>query len=308
MDARLLNLSHSSILALHECPRKFELYRLGAVAEVIIEESPIESLTFLYGHIVGEGIQLALQNQTEDQIIWSSFLRWNLDLFARDDKRNKDFWQAITAVKKFIYQVRNGELADYDLVYFDGKPAVELSFIIELPGGFKYRGFLDAALQHRYTQEVVVLENKTTGATTFNQAQYKNSFQAIGYSVVLDHIFPALSSYKVLYAAYLTKQEDFVTVMFEKTLLQRAVWLQELLIETHTIELYARANLFPRHGESCFRFNRECQYFHCCHMSTEHMVAPLTQDTLDKLSEDEAKYQIRVTFQDLINSQLAKQD
>lgn len=308
MDARILNLSYSSLLTLHQCPRKFQLYRCSAQSELTIQETELESITLLYGTVVGNGVQFALQGLSEDEIIWRSFLSWNQDLFARDHKRNKDFWQAITAIQKFIYQVRNEALADYELVYFDGKPAIELSFLIELPGGFKYRGFVDAVLQHKYTGEILVLEHKTTGARAFNSAQYKNSAQAIGYSIVLDHIFPGLSSYSVLYAVYMTQLEEYVSVPFTKTLLQRALWLQELLFDTQIISMYENSGVYPHYGESCFIFGRECKYFHCCHMSTEHLVEPPTQKTLDDMQAEYETYQITVSFQDLISSQLAKQD
>jgi hypothetical protein len=114
-------------------------------------------------------------------------------------------------------------------VHYEGKPACELSFAIYLPDGFIYRGFVDAVLRNRKTGAVRVLECKTHSGTTINPATYKNSAQAIGYSIVLDAIFPELSSYDVLYHAYSSKREEYEMIPFEKSYYARALWIRELL-------------------------------------------------------------------------------
>lgn len=58
IDPRILNLSYSSLLSLHSCPRKLQLDRLGSVKESV--ESISETITFSYGQIVGLGIQMSL--------------------------------------------------------------------------------------------------------------------------------------------------------------------------------------------------------------------------------------------------------
>lgn len=304
MDKRIQNLSYSSLLTLHTCPRKFQLYRLNA--EVTADEDIPGSVTFAYGHSVGEGIQHILTGFSLADTMWKLFLSWDIDLLAENPKQNKSFWGALVAIQQFASMYENGYLEGYRLVYYQGKPATELSFVIHLPDGFKYRGFVDAVLRHEITKEVLVLECKTTNATNVNPAQYKNSAQAIGYSIVLDAIFPTLSAYKVLYLVYQTKSEEFVQLPFDKSYYSRALWIRELLLEIEVIKLYEGAEIYPMHGESCYSFFRECEYLQTCTLSTERLTSKLRPEEESKLDEQLKDFQIHISIEDLITAQIAK--
>lgn len=300
-DYRIRQLSYSGILTLHSCPRKFQLYRLRTTHRA--EESLKSTITFAYGHIVGEAIQLALEDKSEQEIIWRMFLGWHTDLAAEDEKLNKSFWQAVIALKRFIALRDQGFLQEYELVWYNGKPACELSFAVLFPDGFRLRGFVDAVLRNKLTGKVVVLECKTTGSTTTNPATYKNSAQAIGYSIVLDSIFPDLSSYEVLYLIYNTKSGEYLPIPFQKTYLQRALWIRELLLDIEMIKLYEEAEVYPMHGESCYSFFRECEYLNTCQLSTQYLTKPCTPE-----EEDKTDYQVTLTLEDLLDTQLRKAD
>lgn len=304
IDPRILNLSYSSLLTLHTCPRKFQLYKLNSKVE-LVEDVP-GSITFAYGHAVGAGVQGVLEGKTIEQITMEEFIRWDVDLLAENTKQNKSFFGALVAINQFKSMYDNGYLDGYEIVQWNGKPACELSFVIHLPDGFKYRGFVDAVLRHRVTGEVLVLECKTTNAANVNPAQYKNSAQAIGYSIVLDTLFPELSSYKVLYLVYQTKSESYVQLPFDKSYYSRALWIKELLLDLEVIKMYDRESIYPMRGESCYSFFRECEYLQVCTMSTQHLVDPLTQQGLDKISAQLEQFQIHVTLEQLIESQLTK--
>jgi PD-(D/E)XK nuclease superfamily len=304
VDPRIQNLSYSSLLTLHSCPRKFELDRKQSIKET--GESESDTITFSYGQIVGLGIQLALESKPYEEIIWQMFLGWKPELFADNPKQNKSFAAAVYAVDKFIAMRSGGYLEGYSLVYYDGKPACELSFLITLPNGFKYRGFVDAVLQHDETGEVIVLECKTSSATTLNPATYKNSAQAIGYSIVLDAIFPELSSYRVLYLIYSTKSLSYDQLEFTKSYVQRARWIRELVLDVDAITSYETSDLYPMRGESCFTYFRECQYMGLCQMDTSRLIAPISHDQARQIKEKNLEYQIQITLDDLINSQLSK--
>ena len=304
MDPRLLNLSYSGLLTLHSCPRRFQLSRLNADTQAI--EDLDSSITFAFGHVVGHGIQLHFEGYTEEQIIWTLFLEWQVDLFAENQKQKKSFWLAIAAVQNFLWMRTNGYLADWELVYVDSRAAVELSFAVQLPNGFRYRGFVDGVLRNITTGEVMVLECKTSSIANLNPAQYKNSAQAVGYSVVLDDMFPDISSYQVLYLVYLTKSTAWESLPFSKSYLQRALWIQELLLDCEVISLYEQTGVYPMRGESCFSFYRECEYMQTCTLSTEYLVQPLTEVELAALEVKESQYQVVVTVEDLIRSQLAR--
>lgn len=299
IDYRIRQLSYSSILSLHSCPRKFQLYKLRTTAK--LAESEKSSITFAFGHTVGLGIQLALEGWEWKLILLRLFLTWNAPLFAEDDKMKKSFWEAILAVQKFIAMRESGLLQDYELVEYNGRPATELSFCINFPDGFRYRGFVDAVLRRTTDGKVLVLECKTTGSTNVNPAMYKNSAQAIGYSIVLDVLFPEVSSYEVLYFIYQSKTRDFSQLPFTKTYLQRALWIRELLLDIETIKAYEGAGVYPMHGESCYSFFRECEYINTCTLSTKYLTKPCTEGDIDK-----TEYQVNVSLIDLLESQLEK--
>lgn len=302
IDPRLKQLSHSSRTTLHKCPRKYQLYRLNSKEGG--EEDINQSITFAYGSAVGVGLQSTLENKTEDQILMDVFLAWDTDLLVENTRQKKSFWSAVFATQRFML-IRNeqGYLDEYELVYYEGKPAVELSFRIHLPDGFTYRGYVDAVLRHKETGKVLVLEAKTTSGTA-NSAQYKNSGQALGYSVVLDKIFPELSSYEVLYLVWETKSTEYTEFYFEKTLLMRALWLQELLIDTLHVQMYEEYGAYPMHGEACYDFFRECEYLTLCTLSTDRLVKPFTEAMLNKIQEEE--YTFELDFFDLVSAQLEK--
>lgn len=299
IDYRIRQLSYSSLLTLHSCPKKFELYRKRSTFRT--EESIKSTVTFAFGHVVGEAIALTWQGIDLDTIIWKMFIGWHTDLANRDEKLDKSIWSAIFAVQKLHAMRAAGFLADYELVYYNGQPATELSFAIDLPDGFRLRGFVDAVLKSKTTGKVIVLECKTTGATSLNPATYKNSAQAIGYSVVLDVIYPELSSYEVLYLVYQTKDKEYTPIPFEKSYLQRALWIRELLLDVDTIKLYDLAGVYPMRGESCFTFFRECEFFNTCTLNTKYLTKPCTEEEADTTD-----YQIKLSIIDLLDIQLKK--
>ncbi len=303
-DPRIKQLSYSSLLTLHSCPRKYQLYKLNTKIERP-EDLPA-SLTFAYGHAVGKGIQDILEGKTESQWLIEMFLEWDVDLLADNPRQNKSFWGAVVALRQFASMYSEGYLDGYELARYQDKPAVELSFVIHLPDDYKYRGYVDAVLQHKDTGKVLVLEVKTTNSSAVNPAQYKNSAQAIGYSIVLDALFPALNAYEVLYLVYQTKAESYVQLPFEKSYYSRALWIRELLLDIETIKMYEETSIYPMRGESCYSFFRECEYLNVCTLSTSRITEPPSPTLEDELKEQLDEFQIQITLEDLIQAQLAK--
>jgi len=114
MDTRLRQLSYSSLLTLHSCPRKYQLDRLQAPKQD--DESNKTSVTFAFGTIVGLGIQLAFENKSEEYILWEMFQMWDIDLLEDNPKQAKSFWLAVIAVQKLIVMRESGFLKDLELV------------------------------------------------------------------------------------------------------------------------------------------------------------------------------------------------
>lgn len=302
-DPRLKLMSYSSNLTLHKCPRKYQLYKLKAVDDDMDPEAASnQNLTFAFGHVVGEGIQDVLDGMEESQVIWRMFLGFHANLEDRNEKQNKSFYLAVAAIQRFISLRANGFLDDYELLTYNGKPAKELSFRIHLPNEFKYRGSVDAVLRHKTTGKILVLECKTSSSNTLHATQYKNSAQAVGYSVVLDVIAPEVSSYEVLYLVYLTKDMAYEQLKFTKTYLQRATWIQELLLDVETIKLYQSTGVYPMRGESCMDFYRDCEYLNQCNLSTHLITTPFTEESV----LDDKEYDVELTLDQIIEGQMNK--
>jgi RecB family exonuclease len=217
------------------------------------------------------------------------------------------------AVERFISMCNAGYMRDWSLCTYQKTPdsnpipATELSFIINFPDGFTYKGFVDAVLQHNETGEVMVLECKTTSANAVAAAAYKNSAQAIGYSIVLDALFPSLSSYQVQYLIYKTKSKDYDVMQFEKSYLDRALWIRSLLLDIDTIKMYESASIYPQRGESCNQWMRECEYFGLCSLATESITEPLTGEESKLIQNRNANdFMINLHITDLIAAQLER--
>lgn len=298
LDPRVSRLSYSSLLTLHACPRKFQLYKLETVDESIAD--PSEAVTFAFGHAVGTGMQSYLEQKDEDEILWDMFLAWDANLLMENEKQNKSFWSAMEAIEKFQYLKLT---KDYTLATYNGKPAVELSFKIVFPDGFVYIGFIDAVLIHNFSGEVIVLENKTTSGNRVEPQMYKNSAQGTGYSTILDIIVPECSAYKVLYCVYKTKDQEYVPMPFPKNRKHRADFLLELSLDVEVIKFYATAGHFPMRGESCYNYFRPCEYFGKCDKPTVFFERKLSQKTLDKWKNE--TFDIVVEFTDLVAAQVA---
>lgn len=291
---RLLNLSYSSLLTLHACPRRFQLDKLQNTQEI-----SRTSVTFAYGHAVGTGIQSILQGHTREEALWNMFLSWDTDLLEEETRSKKSFWEAVYAMEKFIVLYQSTDLHDYELASFNGVPAIELSFRIAALNSFVYRGFVDAVLMHRETGEVIVLEIKTTSLRNLDEAQYKNSSQALGYSVILDAVAPGRSSYRVLYLIYKSGEREFELMPFDKSYSSRANWIHDLIMDTDQILYYEEQGRYPTRGESCYSFFRQCEYFNLCTLPTDRLV---NWETLTVPEEE--TFTINVSLVDLIDSQL----
>ena len=300
----LRTLSYSGLLTLHNCPRKFELQRL--MPRTRVQEDDAGHLSF--GTVVGNGIQEYLISGRLDRAIFRAFLDWkeaiDEDKAARS---NKTFWHAVRAIEKFV-EFKNTYLRAYDLAVFEGKPATELGFDIDFGEGFHYRGKIDALLIHRIKKEFLVLECKTTGLTVVDEAMYKNSSQALGYGLVIDKVAADLelsNSYEVLYPVYKTRQFEWHEFKFPKSAVQRAAWLQAILIDCGQISQFAEINYFPTHGESCYSFGRQCQFFGMCTLSNQTLFG----DSLDSVEikfDKPTEYPFKFSIQELIAAQLEK--
>jgi hypothetical protein len=299
MDDRLKRLSHSSLSLLHSCPRKYELTKLSdPEALEDLEDLDIkQKLTFDFGAMVGDGCQKVLAGVDLETITFLAFSKWSTGLYDFNPIQKKSFFHALIAIEQFKHLYDSGAiLADYKLYSED---SCELSFRIKLPNDFTYRGFVDAVVKNSASNKVAVLEFKTSSATNISSALYQNSFQGIGYSIVLDKLAPGLQNYTVYYPVYCTKKSEWEIFEFEKSYAARAIWIRQLLLDVEIVSLYHEQRLFPTNGNSCYSFYKECAWFGVCHLENRNLVSKI------KVTEPEPDglYQYELTLAELITAQ-----
>lgn len=299
IDSRLKLLSHSSCCLLHSCPRKYQLQKLWPVYE---KDATVHTE---YGKMFGAGIQAILCGANIQDAIIEASLQWSLDIY--DTEKEKSFWHCINAIIKFQDELPDTILSQYKVVYWNGKPASELSFMIELPDRFYYRGYIDILLEHKFDGSLLVVDAKTSGANYISSYKYQNSAQAIGYSIVIDAIRPNTTSFSVCYFEYLTGLNKFVDHIFVKNYLERAYWIRNLLLDIELIKLYSSYDDWPMHGESCGGFGKyHCQFIDTCTMMTKNLVGNkiVYVDPIQLDYDANKDYTIKVKLIDIINSQL----
>lgn len=266
--------SYSILQELHACPRRLLIQRYAADSGE--QDSPVENIHFAFGHSVGAGVQSLLQTGNLQTALLNSFLAWRIDFNARLDKKKKSIWEASIAVEKFNLILQES-LAEWELVVVNGKPAIELAFELDCGNGYYHYGHIDAIIRNKATKEVAVLELKTTGLTSAEEALYGNSSQALGYSVILDTIFPGLTSYEVFHMVYSSTEREWTALPFLKTTGHKAEWIKDLLLDQAVLEKYQELQFYPKRGESCFNYFRRCDYYGICNTLPDKEL-PMLED------------------------------
>lgn len=256
--------SYSQRLILHACPRKYQLamHRANQEGE---SELAGTNLDFAFGHAVGAGVQNWLLTKSLAKAGLNASLAWSAGFHDRKDRAKKSLWESIIAVGKFV-EFFEQELEEWELMHLpNGKPAIELSFSLRTNSGYRDYGHIDIVLRHRYTGRLAVLELKTTEREP-EEAQYANSSQALGYSVMLGAVYPEIAEYDVIYCVYSSALREWNLLPFGKTLLSRAEWIKDLLLDHSALDTYHEIGFYPKRGESCFDYRRRCEFFGECNI------------------------------------------
>lgn len=310
MHPNLQKLSHSSQLLLEACPRLFELDRLSQREDLRGEDVHMD-----FGHLVGSMVQNYLVTGHKPDAIWEAFLSYprsllqeDLDLEQLEKQNKKNFFFAMQALDKFA-ELRDTELRNYYVPQFGEKPATELGFLINCPGGFQYRGKLDALLIDKQSGRYACFECKTTGSNYLHEALFRNSGQGIGYSAVVDAVASSLdlqqrSSFPILYPVYQSKKMEWKLFEFMKSRSTHANWIRHMLRSIQHVSEYAEDDYFPMHGQSCFHYNRACRFFEACEMQTKHVVGPMEKVVVKK--DKEGEYPFVFSLDELIEAQMEK--
>jgi hypothetical protein len=261
-----------------------------------------------FGGIVGFGVQDWLSFRDMRRTLLRMLSKWQRELEEDSEKKQgKTFFHAVNAVEKFPTFAME-EFGDYKLVDINGKAATELGFIISCGDNFYYRGYMDALLYSGVANRFAVLENKTT-ASQANEAMWANSNQGLSYSVVVDKIAnligaPPTDSYDVIYSVYKTSEKKWEAFRVQKNYTEKAEWLQQILLDISILQMYDNANAWPKHGEHCYNFFRQCEYYGVCGMSDQYLIGD--PDAVEEIKELEQDYDFVFTLGELIDTQLEK--
>ncbi|CAN5950704.1 unnamed protein product [Sphagnum jensenii] len=299
LNLRLL--SHSGIQSFNSCARKFELTKLSQKPRIIEDEAG----HLAFGTVVGNGVQEYLITGDLNKAIFRVFLDWKESIDSDlGEKKNKTFWHAIRAIQRFV-NFRDTVLSEYELAYFEEKPATELGFSIAFGNGFFYRGKIDALMRHKYNGHYLVVEVKTTGYSVVHEAMYGNSNQATGYGLVIDKVAAdrgKQNSYYVLYPVYKTGDMAWTSFKFEKSNTQRALWLQGVLYIVNHIAQYSENEYFPTNGDACFSYGKACNFYGICGYSNTLLLDANASPKFDK----DGEYYFQFDLMDLIEAQQKK--
>lgn len=301
--ANAANLSFSNLETFCSCPRKYELHKLSSQ---LTQEQLETNINFCFGHAVAAGVQHYLAFGDEQEAIKQTLFAWNADLLLEDEKKkDKSIWSAIGAVQIFIGQYAD-QFHEWEVAHFKGKPAIEFSFKVDLQNSYFYFGHVDLILVHKTTKQLMVVELKTNGSNTINDAMYSNSPQALGYTIILDQLAAELESpeqFLVFYLIYKTKTKEFISMPFPKTSLHKANWIRTLLLQCEELDRYTEAGFFPKRHSGCFVYQKQCPYYGVCDMSNKSLT-PYASLADIKFPSEEVSEDYQFKLIDLIQTQI----
>lgn len=288
-------LSEHAIQVLNTCERKFQLDRMLMPATYFDndgESSPV----LIRGTAFGAGVQDYLLHGDMEHACFVCWMEYYPEVY--DEQKKIYLWRTINNLRcaqDELDKIRQR----YTVAVFDGKPAAELSFRLDIDDKWYYVGYIDLVLFDKLLNIYVVLEIKTTAYKLIDlQPMYKNSGQALGYSIIIDKIVgERQSKYGVLYFVCRDQQganfvPDIYTFPFTKTLLDRLRWFYTIGLDVQRLNTMLDNELFPMRGNSCVHFNRVCPHYGTCTLQSS--------DVPRKVEEDTNVYQFRYKLDEVI--------
>lgn len=288
-----VRLSHSTMELINTCERKFQMEKLLESGK-----ERDSSADTIFGSAYGVGIQDYFVNGDREQALYKTWLAYYPQL--ETDKKNQA--KCINAVECSFNAVDN-ILEEYEVVYYEGKAAEEVSFCLLTDLPYYFVGYLDLVLKNKWTGKYIALDVKTTGLELANlDPIYKNSAQLIGYSIVVDAVAgEEQAEYDVMYFVCQTGRgyTPSVTILkYTKTLLDRLNWFLSLALDMERLERMKSLNIYPMRGSQCNTWGRACKFFGVCQMHSA--------DYPKLAEEDINEYQFVYNLQDLIDNHVER--
>lgn len=295
MAINRIRLSHSYQDTLHTCERLYQIERLLSGAQSIREAAPLSR-----GHAFGKGVQVYMLTGDMDKALYHAWLAYWPQIEQRPKVSLHRTLHALMCAQRDLDALRE----KYEVVDFNGQPAVELGVKLNIDEVFYWSGAIDLVLRNKETGLIVVFEIKYTHYWMDVEAMFYNSGQGLGYSIALDPIVgEEVTHYGVLYficqdAKPKPQEIQFHVKEWEKTLKDRLKWFITLGLDVERIKRMRQLNHFPQRYQSCIRFNRICEQFGTCGLTTGEQER--SQET------DRYEYAFEFNLDDVIKNHLER--
>lgn len=274
----MIRLSDSALNTLHTCERKFQLERL-LVSEFEKKDYPATVL----GKAYGAGCQSYLAYQDKERAIFDLYMAYYP--IEEDDIRTEEV--AISMLLASIPTMDN-ILLDWEVLVYNGKPAIELSFRLNIDSTYYFVGYIDVVLQNRWNSRCAVLDVKSTSLKLHDLSPlYQNSGQLLGYSIAIDALAGEdKSEYDVLYlVGQLGSGNGFSPnikfLTFPKTPQDRLNWFITLTLDVEHLRNMRENNVFPLRGSSCLQYMRPCVHLGTCNLHGLDEYKEEEEDTIE---------------------------
>ncbi len=155
----MIRLSHSALDTLHTCERKFQLERL-LVSDYEKRDYPATVL----GKAYGAGCQSYLAYQDKDRAIFDLYMAYYP--VEEDNKRTEEV--AVSLLLASIPTMDN-ILLDWEVLIYKGKPAIELSFRLDINSTFYFVGYIDVVLRNKWNNRCAWQKIRLMPPTAQNQ-------------------------------------------------------------------------------------------------------------------------------------------
>lgn len=275
--SRSYRLSDSSLSILHTCERQYQLERLLSGAE-----GKRDWPSSIFGKAWGAGVAHYAVTKDFDAALYKLWLGYFPKL--EDNKRT----EAVCAnmLRAAIPHI-DSLLEDWEVLVFQGKPAIELGFRLNIDENYYFVGYMDIAMRNKWTGKAGVFDAKTTALNLLDLSPiYQNSPQLVGYSIILDQIMGEdQAEYDVGYfSGQIGSGNGFSPTIklynFNKTLQDRLQWFISLGMDINHLKEMASLNIYPMRGDSCLQYNRPCIQFGTCHLhSFDRQIENEEEDT-----------------------------
>lgn len=283
LSRKPMRMSFSSFNLFNSCERKFNLSKNRDMSSwEIVQDTNRNNVHLDYGTALGVGFQSLILSQDLEASIWGALRSYN---FA-DETKAKNSLSIVTALQAF-HALDIGD--EWEIVYYKGKPAAELSFklVLDPETGDYYCGFIDVVIRHRVSKVAVIVEVKTTGSKQEDlKPMFQNSAQGIGYSIILDAIEQEAgfdASWTVLYIVAQFKGPNIIPKInllpFNKQAKHRFEWLLDMKLDYQRLLELEKLDYWPKRGNNCFNYFRPCPYFGICDLES---IAETTEARIAK--------------------------